>query len=114
MSVEDRIGQAQGEPCAHRHTPPPAQSVELGLLDDCARILAERGAQYGPPSDHHARTAQVWSAVLGWDVAPRDVAVAFTLDKLVRMRTSPGLRDSYADAVGYLAIAWGHQERSGE
>lgn len=97
------------DPCAHPHNG--GSSHETDLLDDCAAVMADRGAKYGPPSDHHARTAAAWSAVLGWDVTPRDVAIAFALDKMVRMRTSPGLYDSYLDAVNYTAIAWGHEAR---
>ena len=86
---------------------------ETELLDSVSALLAERGVDYGPPSDHHRRTAQAVNAILDTDLTPRDVAVFFVVDKLVRARTSPGKRDSYADAIGYISIAWGHQERSG-
>ena len=86
---------------------------ETELLDSVSALLTERGAEYGPPSDHHQRTARAVNAILDTDLTARDVAVFFVIDKLVRARTSPGKRDHYADMLGYVAIAWGHQERSG-
>lgn len=78
------------------------------ILAEAARILAERGADYGPPSDHHARTAQAVNAILGTELSARDVALFFVIDKLVRMRTSPAKRDHYVDIAGYTAIAYDH------
>jgi hypothetical protein len=86
---------------------------ELDLLGDVAQILADRGEQYGPPSDHHTRTAAAANAILGTGLTARDVAVFFVIDKLVRARTSPGKRDHYADILGYTAIAWGHVHPGG-
>jgi hypothetical protein len=79
------------------------------LLGDAADIMKQRGSEYGPPSDHHARTAQAVNAILGTDLTPRDVALFFVVDKLVRARTSPGKRDHYLDCAAYISIAWDHQ-----
>ncbi len=104
-------------PCDNTPLDGPAQetglpgNVEIGLLADAQRLLDDRGRQYGPPSDHHARTAEAVNAILGLEFTPRDVALFFVIDKLVRSRTTPGKRDSYADACGYLAIAYGHAVR---
>ena len=87
-------------------------TVETELLDSVSALLAERGADYGPPSDHHQRTATAVNAILGTDLGPREVALFFVIDKLVRARTSPSKRDHYEDCAGYLAIAWGHQQRA--
>ena len=88
--------------------------AETELLDSVSALLSDRGAQYGPPSDHHARTATAVNAILGTDLGPREVALFFVIDKLVRMRQSPEKWDSYADLVGYGAIAWGHQQRAAD
>ena len=88
-------------------------TVETELLDSVSALLAERGAQYGPPSDHHTRTATAVNSILGTTFTAREVALFFVVDKLVRMRQSPDKMDHYQDCAGYLAIAWGHQERSG-
>lgn len=78
------------------------------ILAEAGRIMVERGADYGPPSDHHVRTAQAVNAILGTDLSARDVAVFFVVDKLVRSRTSPTKRDHYVDIAGYTEIAYGH------
>lgn len=81
------------------------------LLDEVSRILGDRGRSYGTPQEHHAATAVAVNAILGLDLSPRDVALFFVVDKLVRMRRSPDKRDHYLDGVGYLSIAWEHTER---
>ena len=88
-------------------------TVETELLDSVSSLLAERGAEYGPPSDHHARTATAVNSILGTTLTAREVALFFVIDKLVRARTSPDKRDHYEDLCGYVAIAWGHQQRAG-
>lgn len=80
----------------------------MSLLTEVADLLAERGVEYGPPADHHQRTADMWQAAFGWDVGPREVALAIALDKFIRARSSPGKKDHYADIIGYVAIAWEH------
>lgn len=87
---------------------------ETELLADVVATLKDRGRQYGPPSDHHARTAQAVNAILGISLTPAEVALFFVVDKMVRRRASPGKRDHYEDACGYLAIAWGHEGRGFE
>lgn len=86
---------------------------EADLLADGQAILTDRGRQYGPPSDHHARTAAAVNAVKGWNITPRDVSEFFEIDKLVRRQQTPDDRDHYLDGANYAAISWGHQERSG-
>ncbi|HEY7824780.1 MAG TPA: DUF6378 domain-containing protein [Acidimicrobiia bacterium] len=80
-------------------------TVVQPLLDEVGEILEERQAEYGDSADHHRRTAQVWSALFGWEVGPDDVCMAIAADKMVRRRTSPGKRDHYADIIGYVVKA---------
>lgn len=87
---------------------------ETELLADVVATLKDRGRQYGPPSDHHARTAQAVEAILGVSLTPAEVALFFAIDKMVRRRTTPKKKDHYEDIEGYVAIAWGHEERGCE
>lgn len=120
VSVEDVIVQGQGHVSGNGHVTPPPDSPpfrdgpETELLADVVSTLQDRGRQYGPPSDHHRRTAAAVNAILGTDLGPREVALFFVIDKMVRARTSPGKRDHYEDMLGYTSIAWGHEGRGCE
>ena len=111
--VTARNVRREGEPVAQTEPTVPDSSVcaETDLLAHVADLLAERGAEYGPPSDHHTRTATAVNAILGLGIDARQVALIFAVDKMVRMRTSPDKEDHYGDGCGYLSIAWGHQSR---
>ena len=69
-------------------------------------ILSERGAVYGPAKGPNiARISRLWSAYLGTDITPHDVAWMLVLVKCSRSKQSPGHADSYVDAIGYVHIA---------
>lgn len=71
-----------------------------------ALVSGDRDADYGPPTEHHAATAAVWSVIFGRQFTASDVCRAFILDKLVRLSETPGKRDSWADIAGYAACGW--------
>lgn len=68
-------------------------------------LLEERGQVYGDAAATHARIAQVWSGVLGYDVSAHQVALCMAGLKLVRASKAPDHQDSYDDLRGYTAIA---------
>lgn len=70
-------------------------------------IIDERGRDYGDPRVNIARTADLWSAFLGHEVSPEQVAICMTLVKISRLAASPGHADSFLDARAYLEIAEG-------
>lgn len=77
------------------------------LLTEAESLVnGDRNAQYGDPRQDFQRTATMWSAYLGVDVAPHDVAALMSLLKLSRIRWSPNKRDSWADLAGYAACGW--------
>jgi hypothetical protein len=81
--------------------------ARLRLLDDAARLInGERDAVYGPPVINHTRIAALWSAYLGFDIAPSEVAIMLGLVKVSRLAASPDHEDSYTDLAAYAAIAW--------
>jgi hypothetical protein len=77
------------------------------LLTESTKLLYDRGLQYGDPTANHIRIAQLWSAYLGYRIEPHEVAICMALVKISRIAEQSTNRDSYADALSYLAIS-GH------
>jgi len=77
------------------------------LLTEATRLLYDRGLQYGEPTANHIRISQLWSAYLGRGVEPHEVAICMALVKISRIAEQATHRDSYADALSYIAIS-GH------
>lgn len=67
-------------------------------------VCADREATHGPAGATLGRTAALWSAFLGMDVAPYQVAAMLALVKLARLAANPGHGDSWVDLAGYAAI----------
>lgn len=82
------------------------------LAEASELIHGERNANYGTPTENFERTAALWNAQLGHKLAegqaftPQDVAMLMVQLKMARLVTSPGKRDHYVDAAGYLACGW--------
>jgi hypothetical protein len=73
------------------------------ILDDAKRlVLNTRQEEYGHPADDFAKTAKIWSAILGVHVRPEQVALCMVGLKLSRLVETPDHRDSMVDAAGYL------------
>ena len=68
-------------------------------------ILQEREKQWGDAVSTHVRIAQVWSAIIDYDIRPHQVALMMAGLKLVRASINPVDPDSVKDARGYLGIA---------
>ena len=68
-------------------------------------ILQEREKQWGDAVDTHVRIADVWSAIIDYDIKPHQVALMMAGLKLVRASINPTDPDSVKDARGYLGIA---------
>lgn len=73
--------------------------------DEVAALLTgARQQDYGDPRDSLARIARMWSAYLGRDITPRDVAAMMALLKLARLAHDKGNRDSWRDLAGYAVL----------
>jgi hypothetical protein len=70
-------------------------------------LLDIRGQHYGDPVVNHLRIAQLWGAYFGRGIEPHEVAICMALVKLSRVAEQATHKDSYEDAIAYLAIA-GH------
>jgi len=73
------------------------------LLEADALVNGERQNQYGPPRELFEMVAKLWSAVMGWEMSPADVALCMVLLKIVR-EVHDHKRDNVVDAAGYLEI----------
>ncbi len=67
-------------------------------------VTTSRMRDYGDPAETMRRTALAWSALLGTDVSPKQVALCMAALKLVR-ESRRHKRDNLDDAAGYVEIA---------
>ena len=71
------------------------------------QIKEDRAKSYGSVSESFGRISKLWSAYLGHDIKPHEVAIMMTLLKISRTTTAKGetLVDSYQDGRIYLELA---------
>ena len=77
----------------------------IDWLDQARKIFAQRGAEYGNVYDMHDQIAQIASLVLGRPFTAHDIAMLMVCVKLARLSHEPAHRDSYVDAINYMAFA---------
>lgn len=86
--------------------------VRGDVLDEAKLyVTKDRNSSYDEPENNFARIANLWDAYLsdtgyGADDAglhPHDVAIMMALMKIARLEYDPYNRDSWVDAIGYLA-----------
>ena len=78
-------------------------SEEQDILTEARNlVLGDRQDAYGDPYEHDKRTAALWSALLGFDVPVRKVALMMIAEKLGRETYKPK-KDNLRDIIGY---AW--------
>jgi hypothetical protein len=75
----------------------------LEILEKVATIMRERQDQYGESERAIRETALLASVMLGKEILPKDVAMIYLLNKIVRNKESVKF-DNLADSVGYLMI----------
>jgi hypothetical protein len=66
-------------------------------------ITKDRANTHGDLENNFGLIACYWSAHLGRNIKPHDVAVMMTLLKLARARSNPAHADNWVDGCGYLA-----------
>ncbi len=73
------------------------------ILQEAQRLVyGERQASYGHPADDFARTAAMWSAILGHPVTAEQVGLCMCAVKISRQCNAPK-RDNMTDLAGYAA-----------
>ena len=72
-------------------------------------ILEQREKEYGNATESFSRIANMWSAYIGINIKPYQVANMMVLLKISRTTTSTGevLKDCYLDGRNYLTLAEG-------
>lgn len=75
------------------------------VLTEAARILGERGAEYGSPEACFTRIANIASEILMRRVSRYEVAVILMSTKLGRAGESALKDDTWIDEVNYAAFA---------
>lgn len=76
------------------------------LIEAESLVHGDRNADYGHPLDDFSRTAKMWSALLGIEVAPEQVGLCMIAVKLSRQCNRPK-RDNLVDAAGYAeTVDW--------
>ena len=75
------------------------------VLMASADTIAERGADYGGIEDNFTNISLLMARTTNRMLSPYDVAMLMACVKLARISQSPGKRDSYVDAINYLAFA---------
>jgi hypothetical protein len=91
--------------------------VSESALQEAQRLVhGDRGADYGHPIHDFARTARIWSAILGVDVKPEQVALCMVGVKISRECNKPK-RDNRVDGAGYfetLEMIYQYREEAGQ
>ena len=73
------------------------------VLQEAQRLVyGDRQQSYGHPLDDFTRTAQMWSAILGWKVTAEQVGLCMCAVKISRQCNKPK-RDNLTDLAGYAA-----------
>ena len=74
-------------------------------LEQAAKIVTgQRQFDYGNKYENHKNISDLWSAYLGKEVLPHDVAICMLLVKVARLKHRT-TEDCYIDMAGYAAIA---------
>ena len=76
-------------------------------LEEAAKIIGERGQDYGGIEDNFTRIASIATLILNVQITAYQVAMIHVATKLARMAGSRDKHDNYVDAVNYVAFADG-------
>jgi len=68
-------------------------------------INGDRHQNYGDASENFSRIASLWSSYLGHEIKMHDVGIMMALLKISRISYDQTAKDSYVDAIGYVALA---------
>lgn len=78
------------------------------VLKEAERLLyGDRQEDYGAPYENHRRIAVLWSAYLGIEVSPMQVAICMALVKIARLQQNfeYSKDDTFVDLAAYASIA---------
>jgi uncharacterized protein len=83
------------------------------ILKEADRIVGgDRAAAYGHPKEDFSRTAQIWSAILGFQVPVEKVALCMVGVKISR-QCNAAKRDNWVDIAGYAQTGYMVDQKDG-
>jgi len=68
-------------------------------------VSGERHIQNGDKAINHKNIASLWSAYMGYEITPQNVAIMMALLKIARTKLGNNNLDNFVDGCGYIAIA---------
>lgn len=74
------------------------------IIDQAKTIIDNRQQDYGDMNESFTRIAGLWSAYIGVNINPSDVAKMMILLKVSRAKHNKTV-DSYVDIIGYAECA---------
>ena len=75
----------------------------LELLEAAMFAVQQRGDEYGSPWRSHERIAVMWTAIMGVEFTPEQVALCLAAMKIARLSENADHQDSWVDLAGYAA-----------
>ena len=78
------------------------------ILRQAERLLyLDRQEEYGTPYENHRRISLLWSAYLGVEITPMQVAICMALLKIARIQEKAEYAkdDNFIDLAAYASIA---------
>lgn len=75
-------------------------------------INGDRADDYGDAAENFGRIAELWSATLGNEVTPEQVALCMAQVKISRLAHTTSHIDSWVDLIGYAALGAELADRS--
>lgn len=77
------------------------REIVLDAAKTC--VCGQRPDDYGTPEDNFGTIARLWSAYIGYEFEPEDVAAMMILLKVARIGSGSRSRDNWIDVAGYAA-----------
>lgn len=74
------------------------------ILQEANKAVANRGTDYGKPSENFDRIAELWGGYIGINFQAEDVGIMMMMVKISRIMETPSHVDSWVDIAGYAAI----------
>lgn len=105
-SIADVVLEGVGEEAAEKPKPE-------NILKEADRIVGgDRNAAYGHPKTDFARTAMIWSAILGVEVKAEQVPLCMIGVKMSR-QCNAAKRDNWVDMAGYAQTGYMVDQKDG-
>lgn len=81
-----------------------SETIREQVLEQAIEITHyDRNRTNGDPGPHLVQLSRLWSAYLGTEIGPHDVAALMILLKVSRLSRSPDELDHFIDIAGYAA-----------